>query len=55
VWALHGEALRRFGRRPMLVEWDSHLPGLDALLAEAEKADELTATLCPESDDVRAA
>jgi len=55
VWALHGEALRRFGRRPTLVEWDSHLPGLDALLAEAEKADGLTATLCPESDDVRAA
>jgi len=55
VWTLHGEALRRFGRRPTLIEWDSRLPALDKLLAEAGKADALTDTLCPESDDVQAA
>lgn len=55
VWALQGEALRRFGRRPVLIEWDSRLPALDVLLAEAAKADALTNTLCPESDDVQAA
>ena len=55
VWALHGEGLRRFGRRPTLVEWDSHLPSLDLLIGEAVKADELASTLCPESDDVQAA
>ena len=55
VWALHGEALHRFGRRPALVEWDSHLPSLDTLVGEASKADDLAATLCPESDDVQAA
>lgn len=55
VWALHGEALRRFGRRPTLVEWDSRLPSLDVLIGEAIKADELASTLCPESDDVQAA
>ncbi len=55
VWALQGEALRRFGRRPVLIEWDSRLPALDTLLAEAAKADALTNTLCPESDDVQAA
>jgi uncharacterized protein (UPF0276 family) len=55
VWALHGEALRRFDCRPTLVEWDSHLPSLDVLVGEAVKADELASTLCPESDDVQAA
>ena len=55
VWALHGEALRRLGRRPTLIEWDSRLPALDDLIAEAAKADALAHTLCPESDDVQAA
>jgi uncharacterized protein len=55
VWALQSEALRRFGRRPTLVEWDSEIPALDILLAEAVKADALASTFCPESDDVQAA
>ncbi len=55
VWALHGEALRRIGRRPTLVEWDSRLPVLDLLMAEADKADRLSGTLTPETDDVQAA
>ncbi|SFD47905.1 MNIO family bufferin maturase [Massilia yuzhufengensis] len=38
VWALYRAALQRFGRVPALVEWDTALPPLDALLAEAAKA-----------------
>ena len=39
VWALYRAALRRFGPRPTLVEWDSRLPDLSVLLGEAAKAD----------------
>jgi uncharacterized protein (UPF0276 family) len=39
VWALYRCALRRFGPRPTLVEWDTDLPPLDVLRAEARKAD----------------
>ena len=33
------ETVARFGRRPTLIEWDSAIPTLDVLLAEAAKAD----------------
>jgi uncharacterized protein (UPF0276 family) len=39
VWALYGHAVDRFGRVPTLVEWDTDLPGLDVLIAEARTAD----------------
>jgi uncharacterized protein (UPF0276 family) len=45
VWALYAVALRRFGAVPTLIEWDSDLPPLDVLLAEAGKADALLAAL----------
>jgi hypothetical protein len=38
VWALYRAALERFGQVPSLVEWDTDLPALDLLLAEAGKA-----------------
>jgi uncharacterized protein (UPF0276 family) len=38
VWALYRAALRRFGPRATLVEWDADLPGLDVLLDEARLA-----------------
>ncbi|MEP6503369.1 MAG: DUF692 domain-containing protein [Betaproteobacteria bacterium] len=38
VWALYEEACRRFGPRPTLIEWDTDLPALDVLLAEAASA-----------------
>jgi uncharacterized protein (UPF0276 family) len=41
VWALYERAVARFGRVPTLVEWDSDLPALDVLLAEARTADHL--------------
>jgi len=39
VWDLYREALHRFGPQPTLVEWDSELPELAVLVAEAERAD----------------
>jgi uncharacterized protein (UPF0276 family) len=35
-------AIRRFGPVPTLIEWDTDLPSLDVLLAEAAKADTLS-------------
>lgn len=43
VWALYEHTLRRLGPRPTLVEWDTDLPPLDTLLAEAAAADRLLA------------
>jgi uncharacterized protein (UPF0276 family) len=39
VWALYERALRRFGAVPTLVEWDTEVPPLEVLLAEAGRAD----------------
>ena len=52
VWALYRAALRRFGPRPTLIEWDSHLPALPVLLGEAAKAD---AAIREETGNARAA
>ncbi|WP_141287163.1 MNIO family bufferin maturase [Ideonella azotifigens] len=41
VWALYRQALQRFGRVPTLIEWDTDLPPLATLLAEADKAQHL--------------
>ena len=38
VWALYQQALSLIGPRPTLIEWDSALPPLETLLAEAGKA-----------------
>ena len=39
VWQVFAHAVQRLGARPTLVEWDTDLPGLDILLAEAEQAE----------------
>ncbi len=41
VWVLYGHALRRFGHVPTLIEWDTDVPALDVLTAEAAKADRI--------------
>jgi uncharacterized protein len=41
VWDLYRAALERFGRVPVLVEWDTEIPSLEVLLAEAARADEI--------------
>jgi uncharacterized protein (UPF0276 family) len=44
VWALYAAALERFGPVPTLIEWDSNIPALDVLAAEAHKADRMMET-----------
>lgn len=49
AWALYEYALRRFGPRPTLIEWDNDIPSFEVLLNEAAKAD---ARLCAAAEDV---
>ena len=41
VWALYESATHRFRDVPTLIEWDTDLPALSVLLAEADKADQI--------------
>lgn len=43
VWNLYDAAIARFGRTPTLIEWDSELPPVDTLLAEAVRAEQVMA------------
>ncbi|MDL2357173.1 MAG: DUF692 family protein, partial [Pseudomonadota bacterium] len=47
VWALYRAALARFGSLPTLIEWDTDIPPLDELLAEARKAEAIAADFRP--------
>ncbi len=40
VWQLYTHALQRFGDVPALIEWDTAIPALDVLLAQAARADQ---------------
>lgn len=54
VWDLYTHALKRFGPVPTLIEWDTRVPALDTLLAEAAKADALRETVLARTDGVLA-
>jgi hypothetical protein len=54
VWALYTEASGRFPNAATLVEWDSAIPELPVLLAEAEKADARRSVKTREPELVRA-
>lgn len=41
VWALYAEAVERLGPRPTLVEWDTAIPPLEVLLAQARRAQQV--------------
>jgi uncharacterized protein len=43
VWALYGAAIRLLGPVPTLIEWDSRIPLLADIVAEAAKADAVAA------------
>ena len=49
VWDLYAAALQRFGAIPTLIEWDTDLPALEILLAEADKAQAMLARQAPHS------
>ncbi|MES2742188.1 MAG: DUF692 family multinuclear iron-containing protein [Pseudomonadota bacterium] len=55
VWALYRAALQRFGPVPTLIEWDTDLPSLEVLLAEAGKADRIAAGYCAQPAEPGAA
>jgi len=50
-WDLYVYALRRFGPKPTLVEWDNDIPPLSTLLAEATKVDKAMHTADPRCVD----
>jgi uncharacterized protein len=45
VWELYDAALARFGRVPTLIEWDTNVPALETLMAEASEATRRLAAL----------
>jgi uncharacterized protein (UPF0276 family) len=46
AWDLYEYALRRFGPRPTLIEWDNDIPPLATLLGEAAHAANIQKELC---------
>ncbi len=55
VWDLYRDAVRRFGALPTLVEWDDHVPPIEDVLAEAERARAAEAQVLGTSSDGRTA
>ncbi|WP_343732110.1 DUF692 family multinuclear iron-containing protein [Duganella sp.] len=47
VWRLYEAALARFGAVPTLIEWDTDIPALEVLLAEAGRAAAMYARAAP--------
>jgi uncharacterized protein len=47
VWTLYHGAVKRFGRKPTLIEWDSDLPPLSTLLGEAMWAELVAGSAVP--------
>lgn len=46
VWDLLAHAIRRYGPKPTLIEWDNDIPSFDTLLGEATHADAIAAAAC---------
>jgi uncharacterized protein (UPF0276 family) len=46
AWELYAYAIRRFGRRATLIEWDNDIPTLATLLDEARRADTVAESAC---------
>ena len=41
VWKLYKQAIKKFGEKPTLIEWDEEIPELSVLLEEREKAEKI--------------
>jgi hypothetical protein len=50
VWDLYAHAVRRFGFKPTLIEWDNDLPTFARLRAEADRADAVAAAVLGRGD-----
>ena len=46
VWQLYASVRERVGDVPVLIEWDTNIPALQVLVAEARRADALRETAC---------
>lgn len=55
VWALYEQALALFGARPTLIEWDTDIPALDVLIAQAKTAQNYLDKVQPRVDSPRVA
>ncbi len=55
VWTLYEHACRRFPLAPTLIEWDTRIPALEVLVAEAHRADAHRAAALHGSRDAAAA
>lgn len=44
-WEVFGYAIRRFGSRPALIEWDNDIPPLATLIKQAARADDIAAAM----------
>lgn len=55
VWALYARAVRLFPQAPTLIEWDSNIPELDVLVAEAHAADRRRAAALKDASRAAAA
>ena len=53
AWDLYAYAVRRFGQKPTLIEWDADLPDFPVLQAEADRADRIAVRAASE-DQVHA-
>jgi uncharacterized protein len=49
AWNLYAYAVRRFGPKPTLIEWDNDIPPLSELLSQAARADEIATSIFPEA------
>ena len=54
AWDLYAYAVRRFGPKPTLIEWDNDLPAFDTLAAEAHRADLIAAQATRSATDALA-
>lgn len=54
VWDLYRYALRRFGRKLTIVEWDNDIPPLTTLLGEAARAETVISHACSPHEVSRA-
>jgi hypothetical protein len=54
AWDLYTYAIRRFGPRPTLIEWDNQIPTLQRLLEEPVRADRIAAAALEEACRVTA-
>jgi len=52
VWTLYAETIARIGSRPTLIEWDTNVPALEELVAQAHRADLQAASMLSQDPEL---